>query len=49
MTNLIVLQTQQNDDFERNLQETARAVGVPVERMREMVKAFNAAIFTPPK
>jgi hypothetical protein len=38
-----------DEDFERRLQETARMSGVPVDRLREMVNAFNAAVFTPPK
>lgn len=43
------LQTRQDEDFERRLQETARMSGVPVDRLREMVNTFNTAVFTPPK
>lgn len=46
----VTLQTRQDaPDFERNLHETARQIGVPVERLREMVASFNAAVFTPPQ
>lgn len=47
-TNPVTLQTTQDADFEQRLQETARMSGVPVDRLREMVNAFNASVFTPP-
>lgn len=45
---MIKLQTTRDADFEQRLQETARMSGVPVERLRQMVEAFNASVFTPP-
>ena len=48
MNDFVTLHTRVDENFERNLQETSRQSGVPVERLRQMVANLNATIFTPP-